>query len=201
MKKVILTVVISLITICLINGNAQTKVNPGIKLNGNLTNVQLSDIENSTSKFNAGVSVGGFVKISFNDYIALQPELIVNYTESKNKVNGENVKFKYAGVEIPAYILGQLNAGKGKVFAGAGPHIGYGFSADSRTELLPAGDPGENKIELDHWYTGVSTMAGYEFANKISVHCGYQLSFDFRKRGKSSDVNTQIISLGIGYRF
>lgn len=199
-KRTIITTVI-LCAAIFTNVSAQDKTSFGIKLNGNLTNLKLSDIQSSKGKFNAGASVGGFVRIGLGEHFSLQPELLLNYTETKLRNNGERLKFKYAGVEIPVYFQGEIKAGNGKVILGIGPHIGYGFSADTKTERLPEGHPGENKIELDHWYAGGGVIAGYEFRNQISLNTGYQLGFDFRSRHKSSQVKTQTISLGIGYRF
>ena len=200
MKKIILTFAVLICSAYLMNTNAQTSTSFGLKLNGNLTNVKLSNIE-SNGSFKPGVSLGGFTKIEFNENFALQPELIFNYTENDVKFSGKKTKFKYAGIEIPVYALGQFKAGSGKIFFGVGPHIGYGFSIDSKIEKLPEGSPDENKIELDHWYMGASTMVGYEFKNKISINAGYQLGFDLRSKNKSNDVKTQTISLGVGYRF
>jgi len=201
MKKVIISAAILFSALFNINATAQTQTKLGVKLNANLTNVKLTDLQGVKEEFNPGASVGGFVKIQFNENFALQPELMFNYTEAKVKQSGESLKFKYAAVEIPVYALGQIKAGTGKVFLGAGPHIGYGFSADSATEHLPAGSPGENKLEMDHWYMGGSAIAGYEFRNGLSVHAGYQLGRDLSSSSNGSKVNTQTISLGVGYKF
>jgi len=200
MKKVILSTVM-LCSVFFATVQAQTTTSFGVKLNGNLTNVKLTDIPGANTSFKPGGGIGGFAKIEFGEHFALQPELQFNYTESKIKFDTENIRFKYAGVEIPVYALGQFKAGNGKVFIGAGPHIGYGFSIDSRTERIPDGYPGDNKIELDHWYMGGSAIAGYEFRNGISINAGYQMGFDLSSRGNTSKVKTQTVSLGVGYKF
>ncbi len=200
MKKVIFTAAILVVT-SWINLNAQTTVGLGIKANTNLTNVKLSDLEGSKSDFHPGASIGFFSKIGFGEHFALQPELIFNYTESKVKYNAEKIKFKYAGVEVPVYAIGQMNAGTGKFFIGAGPHIGYGFSADSGLEKHTEDISFKDAIELDHWYAGISTMVGYEFDFGLSLHAGYQMSWDLGSRRKSSDIRTQTISLGVAYKF
>lgn len=199
MKKIILTAMV-FCSVCAMNVKAQTSTSFGVKLNANLMNVKVSELQGGNTSFKPGAAIGGFAKIELSENFALQPELLFNYTETKLKSEGERLRFKYAAVEVPVYALGQFKAGNGKVFAGVGPHIGYGFSIDSRTEKLPAGDPKENKIELDHFYMGGSTIVGYEFASKISVHAGYQMSFDLNSDA-GSNVKTQTISLGIGYRF
>ncbi|MCD7962046.1 MAG: PorT family protein [Rikenellaceae bacterium] len=173
----------------------------GLKLSGNLTNVSLTSKDESNGKFHPGVSFGGFVKTEIGRGFSVQPELSLKYTEAKLRTSYEKTKYKYAAVEIPVYVQKEFRAGTGKILIGAGPHIGYGLSADIRTEKLPEGSPFENVIELDHWYAGGGISTGYEFKNKISVNGGYQLSYDFSSRKKTSRIRTQTISLGIGYRF
>ncbi len=200
MKKIILSAVMFCSVFFMAVQAQEINTSFGVKLNGNLTNVKLSDLSGSSS-FKPGVAVGGFTKIEFGDRFALQPEIMFNYTESKIKSDNKRIRFKYAGVEIPVYALGQFALGNGKFFIGAGPHVGYGFSIDSNTEKLSDCDPGSNKIELDHWYMGGSAMTGYEFRNGITITAGYQLGFDLSSGRKSSDVKTQTINVGIGYKF
>lgn len=200
MKKIIFTTIMTICGAFISSINAQTNTSFGVKLNGNLTNVKLTNLQDNDS-FKPGASIGGFARIEFNERFALQPELLVNYTEKKAWTDGEKVKFKYASVEIPIYALTQFQTGKNKIYFGIGPHIGYGFSADSRKENMPDDAPGKDKIELSHWYLGGGVIAGYEFRNGLSINAGYQLGFDLRSKNKKSSMDTQTISLGIGYRF
>jgi len=201
MKKIILTAIIAIGSTFAFTVNAQTNTSFGVKLNGNLTNVEMSNLQNGSSSFKPGASVGGFAKIEFGEHFALQPELLFSYTERKITTVGDKTKFKYASVEIPVYALGQFNVGQGKIFIGAGPNIGYGFSIDSKTEKLPEGDPNENKLELSHWYMGGGAIVGYEFRNGLSINAGYKLGFDLSSKNKIGGADTQTISLGVGYRF
>ena len=201
MKKIILTIALFIAGMSMMEAGAQTQTSFGVKLNGTLSNVKLSDLQGSSTSFNPGVSAGGFMKLEFSENFALQPELLFSYTESKIKYEAEKTRFKYASVEIPVYAVGQWNMGNGKIFLGAGPNIGYGFSINSDTEKLPAGHPGENKIELDHWYAGGGVMAGYQFNNGLMINAGYQMNWDLSSTHKSSNVKTQTISLGVGYKF
>jgi len=200
MKKITVTTIMAICGAFILSINAQTTTSFGIKLNGNLTNVKLTNLQGNDS-FKPGASIGGFSRIEFSKHFALQPELLVNYTEKKAWSDNEKVKFKYASVEIPVYALGQFEAGTGKIFLGIGPHIGYGFSADSRKEGLDDNAEGANKPELSHWYMGGGIIAGYEFKNGLMINAGYQLGYDLRSKNKKSSMDTQTISLGIGYRF
>ncbi|MCD8029785.1 MAG: porin family protein [Bacteroides sp.] len=200
MKKIIiLTAMFSVVSF--MHLNAQNRVSFGVGLEGNVTNVKLSNLQGAKAKFSPGASVSGFSDIAFGTHFSLRPELRIGYTEAKVKVNEENLKFKYASVEIPVYALGRYQTAAGTLFAGVGPHMGYGFSADSETEKIASGSPGENILELDHWYAGGSAMAGFEFRNRISVRAGYQLSYDLHSHHKINQKKTRTLSLGVGYRF
>lgn len=200
MKKSILTIAIVVCSAISFNVKAQTNTSLGIKANMNLTDIRLSGVSEGRNKFHAGGAVGGFVKIEFNENFALRPELILNYTESKIRHQGESTRYKYGSVELPVYAVGQLPLGNGKLFLGVGPHIGYGFSIDTNTELIPDGAPGDNKLEMSHWYLGGGVTAGYEFKNGIMVNAGYQLGYDLRS-SRTVNIKTQTISIGIGYKF
>ncbi|MCD8165344.1 MAG: PorT family protein [Bacteroides sp.] len=198
MKKVIFSAVVLLATVCT-GVQGQTKTSFGVKLNGTLSNIKLTDAKGVSTNFNPGVATGGFVHIRFTEHLALQPELIVNYTESEVKYRGEKTKFKYGSIEMPVYGMGWYKAGKGQIFVGVGPHIGYGFSADSAVERLSEEVAFKDVIELDHWYAGGGITTGYEWNTGIFVQAGYQLGFDISS--KNSGVKTHTISLGVGYRF
>lgn len=201
MKKIILTTILTIGLTFALTVNAQTHTSFGIKLNGNLADVKVSNLQTGSRSFKPGASFGGFAKIEFGEHFALQPELLLSYTERKISTVGEKTRFKYASVEIPVYALGQLNVGRGKLFAGIGPNIGYGFSIDSDTEKLPDWDENANKLELSHWYLGGGVLVGYEFHNGILINAGYKLGYDLSSKHKVSGVATQTISLGVGYRF
>ena len=79
MKKIILSAVM-FCSVFFVTVQAQTTTSFGVKLNGNLTNVKLSDIDGSSDSFKPGCAIGGFAKIEFGEHFALQPELLFNYT-------------------------------------------------------------------------------------------------------------------------
>lgn len=201
MKKTILTIILAISFIFVVTVNGQTRTSFGIKLNGDLSTVKVSNLKNETASFKPGISAGGFAKISFGPYFVFQPELLVSYMEKRVKRASEKVRFKYASVEIPLYAMGQFDAGRGKLFIGAGPHIGYGLSIDSKVEKLPCWEEGANKVERKNWYMGGGVIAGYEFAMGLSLHAGYKLSYALHNKNKTSATDTQTLSLGVGYCF
>lgn len=198
MKKIILTCVLLIGITSLSLIKAQTSTSFGVKLNGNVTHLKL---ENRKSSFEPGASIGAFSKIEFGNHFALQPELMLNYSESKVKYGNQKIKYKYASVEIPIYAMGQFKAGNGKLFFGIGPDIGYGFGIDSKKEKLNDNEPGANKLDIHHWFLGGAVIAGYEFKNGLTLHSSYQQVYDLSSGNKRPNMDVHTISLGIGYKF
>ncbi len=201
MNRIFLTTVLLIFSVFTLTINAQTKTSFGIKLDGNINNSTVSDLQKDNNSFVAGASLGGFSKIEIGTHFALQPELLFNYTERKVKTDNEKIHFKFASVEIPVYAMGQFKVGNGKIFFGAGPHIGYGFSIDSNTEKLCECDVNNNKLELSYWYLGGGVIAGYEFNNGLILNAGYKMGYNLSSKNNLPGKDLQTISLGIGYRF
>lgn len=212
MKKIILTCLLLVGGSLAMHINAQTKTSFGLKIDANMVNLKLTKMKNKNNSFDAGASLGGFTKIEFSENFALQPELMMSYTERKIKIGDERLKYKYSSVEVPIYALGQLEAGRGKFFFGMGPIIGYGFDSDDAEVKIGNSPELDDFFELDsdnyiqlglnHWYYGGGFIWGYELHNGLTFHVGYQRTHAFRSENKKkSKIEVQTISLGIGYKF
>lgn len=211
MKKIILTCLLTTGVIFATHVNAQTKTSFGIKLNGSMTNLKMEKMKDKNNTFDPGVSLGGYTKIELSKNFALQPELMMSYTEGKIKIGGEKVKYEYSVVEVPIYALGQFDAGNGKFFFGIAPLVGYGFdSSDGKVKIgnvnlddfWETDSDGYVKLGLNHWYYGGAVMVGYELQNGLTFQAGYQRTHDFRSQKENrSKIETHSISLGIGYKF
>lgn len=214
MKKIILASTLLICSMLAMHVDAQTKTSFGLKLNGNVTNLKLMKMQNKNNRFEPGANLGGFVKIEFSKSFALQPELMMGYTEGKIKIGDEKAKYEYSSVEVPVYAIGQFEAGAGKFFFGLAPLVGYGFDSNEAKVKIENGElpnlddfwevDADNyaKLGLNHWYYGGALIVGYELQNGLTFHAGYQRTHDFRSDSKNrSKVETHTISLGIGYKF
>lgn len=216
MKKIILMCIL-LVGIG-IGANGQS-TSFGLKLNGNLTNLKLTKLKDKNNNFDPGIALGGFMKIEFGQNFALQPELLMNYSEGKIKIGNEKLKYEYCSVEVPIYGLGQFEINYGKLFFGMGPVIGYGFDSDDAELKIGNSDwdwddyfDFKNKknsdsdkkvgLNLNHWYMGGGLLVGYEHKSGLMAHAGYQMAYDLgSKSRKKTKIDTQTISLGVGYKF
>lgn len=211
MKKLILASLLLIGGVFATHINAQSKTSFGIKLNGSMTNLRMKKMKDKNNTFDPGVSLGGYTKFELSKNFALQPEIMMSYTEGKIKIGGEKLKYEYSSVEVPIYALGQFEAGSGKLFFGLAPLVGYGFDGDAKVKIgkTPNFDDfwgtdsdGYVKLGLSHWYYGGAVMVGYELQNGLTFQAGYQRTHDLRSDNeKRSKVETHSISLGVGYRF
>jgi len=216
MKKIVLTCF--LIIGAALTMQAQTKTSFGMKVSGDASRLKMKNLHRTINKkntFEPGFTVGGFAKIEITNNFVLQPELLLSYSEGKVRFGYERLKYKYSSVEVPLYVLGQFDAGKGKFFFGAGPLIGYGFDTDDARHRIGDGYYDDYydywdidsdytiRLGLDHWFYGGGVMIGYELYNGVVFHAGYQKTMPLNSGNKknSKKIETETISLGIGYKF
>ena len=181
----------------------------GIKADANMSSFIVSNWEDSEGKIGFGGTFGGFSTISITEHFAIQPELLFHFRSSTLKLNfcGELVRndFRYWGMEVPIYALGQWNTVCGsRFFAGVGPYAGFGFSAKFDNE-----DNGDLYEQFDGYSTfrrfdfGFGTLFGVEFPNRIQINASYRIGVlnMLDSRREESRALPHTFSLGIGYRF
>jgi len=198
MKKIIL--ILGIITFFgAARSSAQNRTTFGIKADANISNFILTGMPGYKSGFGAGAGFGGFVKIDFGDYFALQPELALSLQNSALEINGMKNDIRYFGMEIPVYAMGQLKLDGGdRAYIGIGPWLNLGFSARNTTE-----DRDLYKDFMQRGDVGAAAQIGYEFGFGMQINVSYR--FGFLNRLDSPDegafMRNQAITLGIAYRF
>ena len=93
MKKLFTLVVVVLMVV---GAKAQTEIVIGPKVGLNMTNISNSDKKNKLS-----FHVGGFAEFRFNDYFAIQPELVYSRQGARDKINGDKLKLRANYLNIP----------------------------------------------------------------------------------------------------
>jgi len=203
MKKIV-SVCIAVLLFAVTSLNARVNTSVGLKIQANYSKYRISGMGDADSKYGAGAGIGGFAKIEFGEHFALQPELLLNFTDSKIKNNG-STKYCYVGLEIPLYAVGQINAGNGKLFLGAGPYAAYGITNKAKNGSsvnLYKKQNGQNKAMMDRFDFGVGGILGYEFEGGFIVNAGYRMGLkDNLKSGWAGSMKTSAFSLGVGYKF
>lgn len=202
MKKIILICLSVLMTTGFVS--AQTNISGGIKVEANMSNFLLSDLEPQKSTMRVGPNLGGFMKIDFHENFALQPELMFYFRNSKTEFTKDNEDtFQQWGVQIPIYAVGQMQLGTGRGYVGLGPYVGFGFDARYDDADVNLYKEINGKKTMNRWDFGAGLMVGYEFDNGLQINAGYQMGFIDQLDALKDDATkrTQTVTLGIGYRF
>ncbi|MCC8034566.1 MAG: PorT family protein [Rikenellaceae bacterium] len=198
MKKVLIISLAAMFTMGSTSVYGQ-QLSGGVKAEANLSNFIRSDLDGLDNPMRVGASVGGFMKWDVTSHFALQPEVMFHFKASKFKdETAGKSSYEYYGMEIPVYVVGQMQLGSGRGYVGAGPYVGYGFSAKTY--------PGGNLYSSDthqRWDFGAGVMVGYEFCNRIAVNAGYRIGFIDALNAAKDDATMlpQSVSLGLAYRF
>lgn len=204
MKRIILMVAVLAGTV-VTSAHAQSKTSFGVKGEANMSNFRIDDMPGVKSDFGVGAGIGGFMKIDFGEYFALQPELMLQWQNSTLKQNGVKSDFEYWGMEIPVYAMGQMKLESGdRAYIGIGPYGRLGFSARNKTaDVNYYKKNGESKPFMQRGDVGAAVLVGYEFDFGMQINASYKYGFlnvlDAGK--KTSSLYNQQVSLGIAYRF
>jgi hypothetical protein len=178
----------------------------GIKANANMSNFVIRDINSCQSIMGLGSSAGIFLKLESNNF-ALQYELALHYKASamQNKIDQTQTDYRFWGLELPIYIMGQINTGSGKFSIGAGPYVSLGLDAvqtPGNTDLYRK-DQTTGKPVMQRWDFGLGVIANYEFGNGISISGGYQAGLinSLSAEKDNMTMKKQTVCLGVGYKF
>ena len=209
MKKVVLSVALVLGL-----GIAKTQgqeVLGGMKIDANVSNFILSDMDGMKSKMGFGVTAGGYTKFMFSESFGLQPEILLHFKNSKMETKGfggSETDFQYFGVELPVNAVGQMNIGSGKGFVGVGPYFGLGIDARYKgtggaDDLKLYKEYNGQKSGMQRFDLGAGVMLGYELSNRLQITASYKIGFiDALNAGKdNASMLNQTVSVGLGYRF
>ena len=178
----------------------------GVKAGAGISDFVIRDMENCQSNSKFGASAGIFLKLESRNF-ALQYELALRYRTCEVENNAEQTQtdYQYWGLELPIYLMGQIKAGSGKFFIGAGPYVSLGLDAKQtpgNVDLYKK-DKTTGKSIMHRWDFGLGAMAGYEFKSGISFFAGYQAGLInlLRAEKNSMSMKNQTVGLGIGYKF
>ena len=178
----------------------------GIKASASLSNFIVRNADGYQSKMKFGFSAGVFLKLESNAF-AVQYELLLRYRnlELKNSINQTKTNYKLWSMELPIYLMGQINTAAGRVFIGAGPYVSVGLDGKqvpNNIDLYKK-DKAAGKSIMHRWDFGLGATVGYEFKNGLSNFAAYQAGLinTLSAEKYNMTLKPQIVNLGIGYKF
>lgn len=212
MKKVVITVVCALV-VGFTQVNAQSsgfvgglmdKLSFGVKAEGNMSNFILSDMSDIKSKMGIGGNIGGFIKFDISKNFAIHEDILFSYYSSEIEQNGSKDTYEAFGIEVPIYAMGQWNTFTGgRFYAGVGPYFGMGLSAKMKDSDINLYKKVNGETPMNRLVVGGAAQIGYEFSFGLQINATYKLGITNSLDSMKDDakMNSQTVSLGIGYRF
>ncbi|MDB5207605.1 MAG: hypothetical protein JWR72_2680 [Flavisolibacter sp.] len=225
MKKIVLTA--SVVSALILNASAQSTVSMvrtapkttfGIHGGVNFFNItgKSADGGDVSNDVVTGFSGGVNAEIPLGAGAYLQPG--VDFTR-KGAENGNNkVTLNY--IDIPVTFIYKPILGRGNLVLGAGPYVGIGVGGKSKfsnsgntaaieQDVVFTNDYNTNTPSVPQFSkldAGANFLAGYEFANKVSLNLKAQLGLKkINPETNNSNDETSLkntgFGLSVGYRF
>ena len=223
MKKIILTACAGCALV--LSANAQQKSVSMVRTNGtsvgihagvNMFNINGKNASGTEldNKLKTGFSAGVDVAVPLGGGFYVQPG--VDFTQKGTETdNGIKTTLNY--IDIPVSFVYKPILGTGNMILGFGPYVGFGVSgkvknANGTTSEVEFKDEYDGTLpvtttQLRRADAGANLLAGYEFANKLSVNLKAQLGLKDINPDVPNDNNNQTrfrntgFGLSLGYRF
>lgn len=185
----------------------------GLRAGVNLQNINGKDAagNNLENSLNTGFHAGVNAEIPVGTGSYLQPGVLYS-TKGAEWSNGIKTTLNY--VEIPVNFIYKPILGTGNMVLGFGPYAAFGLGGKAK---YPNGNEGdisfdeefntaENTYEQFKGFdAGANVLAGYEFANRVSVQLNAQLGLVDINPERSGNDQTRWrntgFGLSLGYRF
>ncbi len=168
------------------------------------------------NKLKTGFSAGVNVAIPLGSGFYVQPG--VDFTQ-KGTESPNEIKTTLNYIDIPVHFVYKPILGTGNMVLGFGPYLGFGIggkvkNANGTTSEVEFKDEYDNTLpvtttQLRRSDAGANLLAGYEFANKLSVNLKAQLGLkdinpdvpDNTTTNNQTRFRNTGFGLSLGYRF
>jgi hypothetical protein len=192
-----------LIAISLSKVNAQASVSGGLKMEVNIHQFWLYDLDDYTSKIKMAPNLGCFLEIELNDRFAVQPEVMFSFRNSGIRQDNRNDDFQQWGMTVPVYLVGREYMDNSTWYFGLGGYAGWGFNARMKNTKTALYKEAEGKAIMTRWDYGISAMLGCEYSSGIQINAGLHLGLKDQLDARKNDatVINKVITVGMGYHF
>ena len=184
--------------------SAEIVLEGGIKSDVTFLNFQKKSAPNAVSSFMPGITLGGVMNVWFRECWGLQPELNINFKQTKFTWEQNAGKMQCFGIEVPIYVVGRLSFFQNHyTFMGVGPFTEFAcfarwLIADRKVDLLEINENNEPMIQDSQ--SGFAAILGWEFKDVLSIDISYKLCcFNILQPNSSQGVSLfpQSISIGL----
>lgn len=197
MKKILL----SAVTMLAFTIVTKAQFSIGIKAGANQSTQYRNDVA-GTELFSKnaykGYHVGLVAETEIVKNIYLQPQIVYTHKGAKlNNVNGGGAKLNMNYIDVPVNIVGKIETPIGKLFAGAGPVLSYGFGGK-----MEQNGQSEKMYKTSNWKRvdlSLNAIAGLELKNGLFGSVSYQRGMKDIYKGDAISAKNRSISVSVGY--
>jgi hypothetical protein len=188
----------------LFDANAQALVSGGLKMEANVHQFWLYDLDDYTSRMKIAPNLGGFLNVELNDKLAIQPEMMFFFRNSGLKYGDRDDRVQQWGMILPAYLVGREHIDGSTWYFGLGAYVGFGFNAQMKNAKTALYGKTDGRAALmNRWDYGISALIGCEYDSGIQINAGLQLGLKDQlnaSKDRATAIN-KTITAGIGYHF
>lgn len=192
MKKLLLIIVVTFVTVFTINAQTMFGAQAGVNI-ANFT----GDSENSDAKI--GFSIGFFADFDLADALIFQPAVLYSTQGAKWSEGDYKAKHKFDYINIPLMLKYEVVE---KFYLEAGPQIGFLVSAEGESNF-----PGESNEDLKDYVKSVdfslNVGASYDLIDNLFIGARYSFGLNNINDDSTWDatIKNSNILLSLGYRF
>jgi hypothetical protein len=190
---------IFILSFALINANAQRI---GIKVGLNLADAKYEYTQTSISTSNlVGFQAGLIGELPLSDALYLNLAALFSQKGTKLSLLGMEVKFPVTYVEVPLNLAYKYDLGALKLFAQAGPYVGYGLSAKmTGSGLDETIDFGTETNQMKRLDFGANFGAGIEIG-PVQVGANYGLGLANISNDPDETMKHGVLSITAAFLF
>lgn len=146
---------------------AQAQFKWGIKGGANISSIHFSDLPETFSTDNlTGFHIGPTIEL-MAPFIGLGFDASIMYSQTGMEIGTQTVKSDY--LNVPVNLKWKIGIPAVKVFAAAGPYIGFRLGGGKIWDVL------SDQIESKSFSAGLNLGAGVELIEHLQISATYQL--------------------------
>jgi hypothetical protein len=182
--------------------NAKSPVSFGLKMEVNVHEFWLYDLDNYASRLGIAPNLGCFLKTDLNDSYSIQSDLLLFSRNTRMKVYGRDDYFRQWGINLPVYLVKREYIDREIWYFGLGVYASAGLNAHMKNAGTDMYKRTEGKAFMNRWDYGISSMLGFEIHNGIQFNACLQLGLKDQLQAQKDDATAinKTITFGIGYR-
>lgn len=202
-KKLSLLIACSSLT-AVVTGQTTFGVKGGV--NPSRWNVEVGGEKEDDYKNRVGFHVGAVVDFAISQSFSIQPQLLFVNKGSKERHGDHDDKILVNAIDLPINFLYKAKAGKGKIFAGGGPNLGFNLGGKVKGEHDGVMEEdkleiGSNAGQLRAFDFGLNALAGYELGNGLFVSANYTPGLRNLDNRNGIIARSSYFGLSVGYFF